>query len=904
MAHPPLARALQAFHEGRLADAEALARKTLRENAADPMAEALMVALLTQAGRIEEAIGWQERVVARQPAAAAEVRRLAGLLEAAGRTAAALATWERAVALEPSNPRGLNNLGKLLTDLGQPGRAVECLNRALDVQPRYPLALNNLGRALNRLSRWDEAVPALERAIEQQPELTDAYHNLATALQCLGRLDEALARHEAADRHGAPPATARLQRAGLLFGLRRTSEALAVFEELASSSTGEVRLAAETGRIRALIARGDSAAACERRPEVLGGEHHAPLLAAYADALLADGRDVGEVIDYGLRAARADPTLAAPHVVLGSAHRRRRALDEALAAYDEALRLDPAEPAALFGRALALAASGPVEKTLAAYESAITADPTNPDVCLAAAAYCRSVKRDANALQAVDLALEHHPDHLQALGERAVLLASLQRSAEALPIFARVLEINPDLIDMRRNYFYAKLAVCEWDDFEATSAVLAKRILDGEPVGAPHAILYHCDDPAALQAVARHEAKLYSAIEPASLAWRPATGRPLRVGYVSPDFRGHPVGELMSHVLEHHDPRRVAAIGYALGGPDRGPVRQKIAASCAEFHALEFIRDEELAERLRADGIDIAVDLAGYTTGNRLAAFAHRLAPVQVSFLGCPASLGIATMDYVIADRVALPDATFFDEKPVYLPGCFFPAPGSALVAKPMARAEAGLPAEGVLYAALHTPQKMNPTFFAVWCDILKAVPGARLWLRDGPPTLLGNLRKFASDRGVDPGRLVFAKRADSLADYRRRFALADLLLDTSPYNAHTTTADALGAGVPVATVPGRTLASRIAGSLLCAAGLDDLCFASLDEYRSFAIAIGQSAAARQKLRERVRTAVAHSTLFDTRLFTANLETAYELMAARAEAGLLPAPIDVREPTKRGAADG
>ena len=883
--------ALRAFREGRFADAETLCRRILKQAAGEPTAQALMVALLTQSGRLPEAIEWQQRVVARNPDAAAEVRRLAGLLEAAGHASAALGQWERAVALDPANPRGLNNLGKVLSDLGQAARAVDFLRRALAIQARYPLALNNLGRALNRLGRYDESIRVLQQAVGQQPDLQDAYYNLATALQCLDRFEEALASHAAADRYGSPPAAARLQRGTLLLRARRAQDALAQFDALLAA--GEPLPEAEAGRVHALLLLGESARACERTPESRGEDQYAPLLAAYAGALLADGRDIESVIDYATRAATADPTLAAPYVVMGSAHRRSRAMPAAVAAYDEALRRSPKEPAALFGRALALAQAGTVADALAAFENAIAADPANDEVCLAAAAYCRRVKRDANALQAIDLVLEHHPDHLVALTERATLLASLQRAEESLPVFEQVLAADPGAADVQRNYFYAQLAVCAWKDYEKTSQALAARVLNGQPVGAPHALLYHCDDPQAQLAIARHEARLHAAIVTQRVPVRSDATGPLRVAYVSPDFRGHPVGELMSHVLSGHDPKRVAAIAYALGPPDPGPVRQRIRTACAEFHECELIRDEELVERMRADRIDIAVDLAGYSVGNRLAAFVHRTAPVQVSFLGCPATLGIGPMDYVIADRVALPDASVFEEQPAYLPGCFFPACGAALDEAPMARAQAGVPENGVIYAAFHTPQKMNPAFFAAWCGILKAVPDAHLWLRDGPKMLRDNLREFARAQGVDPQRLIFAARADSLTDYRRRFALADVLLDTSPYNAHTTTADALGVGVPVITVPGRTLASRIAGSLLSATGLADLCFTSLDDYCAFAIAIGQSADARRSLRERVRAAVRQARVFDSPTYTANLETAFEMMAARARAGLPPAPIDV-----------
>ncbi len=892
MAPPPAAAALRAYEEGRLADAETLCRKALRQAVTDPMAQALLVAILTQGGRTTEAIEWQRRVVSQHPGTAAEVRRLAGLLESVGETGAALAEWERAVALEPTNARGLNNLGKLLTDLGEAARAVQYLQRALVAQPHYALALNNLGRALNKLGRWNESVPVLSHATAVQPGLQDAHYNLATALQCLGRFDDALASHADADRYGAPATAVRLQRAALLMSAGRTKDALAVFDALIAAR--EALPDAAAGRIHALLRLGETTRACEHTPESLGGgDRHAALLAAYADALLADGRPLESVADYATRAVAADPRLAAAHVALGSLHRRNEAMPEALAAYDEALRHEPAEPAALFGRALVLAKIGTAADALGAFEAALAADPTNEQVCLAAAAYCQRIKRGTAALRIIELLLEHHPDHVQGLQERATLLVSTQRAEESLTAFERAMAAAPDSTELRQHYFYAQLALCDWHDYARASAEVTREALEGQPVGAPHALLYHCDDPHAQLAAARYKAGLHADIVAQPLpAMRHAPG-PLRVAYISPDFRNHPVGELMSHVLGSHDPRRVAAIAYALGPPDSGPVRATIAAACAEFHVCELIRDEELAERLRADRIDIAVDLAGFTAGNRLATFVHRTAPVQVSFLGCPSTLGTTAMDYVIADRIALPDPAYFAEHPAYLPGTLFPAVRAASEEAPMERAAAGLPEEGVIYAAFHTAQKMNPTFFRLWCDILKAVPGSHLWLRDGPATLRDNLRAFARAEGVDPERLLFAGRAESLADYRRRFALADLLLDTSPYNAHTTTADALGMGVPVITAPGRTLASRIATSLLCAAGLADLSLPSLDDYRALAIGLGQSATARRSLRDRVRNSVANSRLFDTRYFTSNLETAFELMVERARSGLPPAPIDV-----------
>ena len=377
------------------------------------------------------------------------------------------------------------------------------------------------------------------------------------------------------------------------------------------------------------------------------------------------------------------------------------------------------------------------------------------------------------------------------------------------------------------------------------------------------------------------------AVAPPAAPHDPSGGR-LRIGYLSADLHAHATAALIAGVVERHDRARFAVAAYSTGPDDGSPMRARLRAAFDRFVDVRELPAAELAARIRSDRIDVLVDLKGHTDDASTTVLALRAAPVQVSWLGYPGTLGAPYVDYVIGDAVVTPldEAADYSEAIVQLPHSYQPNDdrGRAIGAAP-SRAELGLPDDGVVFACFNALWKINPEVLDRWAAILRAVPRGVLWLlaRDADPAI-ENLRREAQARGLDPARLVFAARRAN-AEYLGLYRRADLFLDTWPYGAHTTASDALWVGCPVVTWRGQTFASRVAASLCVAAGLPQLVCDDAAHYCDVAIALANDAPERARLRGYLETAARTSPLFDTARFTRALEEAFVRMATQARAG-------------------
>ncbi|MEY8878674.1 MAG: acetylglucosamine transferase, partial [Leptothrix sp. (in: b-proteobacteria)] len=355
-----------------------------------------------------------------------------------------------------------------------------------------------------------------------------------------------------------------------------------------------------------------------------------------------------------------------------------------------------------------------------------------------------------------------------------------------------------------------------------------------------------------------------------------------------PDLREHPVGHLMAGVFERHDKSRFETIAISLGIDDGSRLRGRMQACFDRFIDARAMSSRQIAELMRTLEIDVAVDLAGFTSDSRSDVFGLRPAPVQVNYLGYPGTLGTTYMDYIVADRHVIPPEhqRFYDEQVVYLPDAYLPPAADVQISdRTPSRAECGLPEQGVVFCSFNHDYKISPHMFALWMRLLKRVPGSVLWLMSRAELSQRNLRRSAAEQGVAPERLIFAQRVPRVEDHLARYRQADLFLDTHPYNAHTTAADALLAGLPVLTCMGNAFPARVAGSLLHAAGLPELVTHSPDEYESLAFALATEPARLTMLRHKLAEQRSSSALFDIQAFCRHLETTYIAMWRQAQLG-------------------
>ena len=448
---------------------------------------------------------------------------------------------------------------------------------------------------------------------------------------------------------------------------------------------------------------------------------------------------------------------------------------------------------------------------------------------------------------------------------------------------------------------------CDWTDWDAALVNVATLVREAlqrqEPaVGLePHPLLSLPLDPALQLAVAQAQATAVLAQmapirQTLRMEWPTgaAHGR-LRIGYVSGDFRNHATAHLIRKLFQVHDRDRFEIIGYSLRSSDDSRYWHEIVAGCDRFVELFGLSNAEAATRIAADGIHLLIDLHGYTRFSRPELFALQPAPVQVSFLGYPGTLGAAYVPYLIADPVVLPEnlRSCFSEQPVYLPECYQINDDEQPIADTgLTRADLDLPEEAFIYASFNHPYKIEPEIFASWLTILKQTPGSRLWLLADNLPMIRRLRQTARRQGIDPERLVFAGRLPK-PEHLERHRLADLFLDTFVVNAHTTASDALWAGLPVLTRRGATFQSRVCASLLFAIGLPELVTETAAEYEALAVALAADRTRLSELRQRLCANRLTHPLFDTHRYARHLERAYELLWDRYQSGGPVAAIHV-----------
>jgi predicted O-linked N-acetylglucosamine transferase (SPINDLY family) len=348
----------------------------------------------------------------------------------------------------------------------------------------------------------------------------------------------------------------------------------------------------------------------------------------------------------------------------------------------------------------------------------------------------------------------------------------------------------------------------------------------------------------------------------------------LRVAYVSPDFRAHPVAYALAGIIEHHDRSRIAPIAISLRPPDGSAIGSRLSGSFEEYLDVSTIGDRDVVALMRERGIDVAVDVAGLTSGARTGIFAMRAAPVQVNYLGFPGSMGMPFMDFMIADQVVLPESNdiYYSEKVLRMPNSYLPFDDSRILLDGADRAAAALPEHGFVFCAFNNGYKISRPLFELWMDLLREVPGSILWLRSMGAETAATLKKAARRLGVAVDRLEFAAFADDMDQHLSRLQLADLFLDTLPYNAHTTATEALWAGVPVITCLGKTFAGRVGASLLTAAGLPELICPDLASYRALALDLARSPSRLAHCREQLRHGRPSAPLFDTGRYTRDFE--------------------------------
>jgi len=625
---------------------------------------------------------------------------------------------------------------------------------------------------------------------------------------------------------------------------------------------------------------------------------------------------------------RANPRHIPALVSLGYLHIEIGRFLEAERILSEALRLNPQSPEALFFRGSALESLGRPGEALACFDTALAVRPNFADAHQSRAAVLGTMGRQEDALASLRMAAMIDPHNAIALSNQGQLLASLGRNEEALAVLTQAvavrpalpvplllraallaaskryeeaardveaaLKLDPDIPYARGHLCSYRMAICDWRQFAEDTRALERGVRDGKRAVNPFIhVQISPSVPEQLQC-----ARIWTSSEapPApNPLWRGEryTHDKIRIGYVSADFHSHATTALMAGVFERHDRSRFETIAISLGPDDNSEMRTRVMGAFDRFSDVRSRSEAEIAQMLRHMEIDLAIDLKGYTKDNHSRIFAYRPAPVQAQYLGYPGTMGAPYIDYIIADSVVIPEEhrAYYDERVVCLPDTYQcndisrPLPPPAL-----SRASAGLPQDAFVYCCFNNNFKITPEIFAAWMRLLCAVKGSVLWLLEDNPQAIANLRREAVAAGIAAERIIPASRTSG-EEHLARHHLAGLFLDTQPYGAHTTASDALWMGLPVLTALGPTFASRVAASLLNAAGMPELIVSSLAEYEQAAIRLAREPALLAALKAKLVQNRAQCALFDTARFTRDLESAYIAMWERYRRGEPPADI-------------
>ena len=446
-----------------------------------------------------------------------------------------------------------------------------------------------------------------------------------------------------------------------------------------------------------------------------------------------------------------------------------------------------------------LQALGNKEEALRSFDAALEIQPEYVDVLLNSGVLLRGMFRHHEALERFNKILTIDPNHAGALGNCGIILTEFKQSEQAIAMFERLIKINPEYDYIMGLLFYERMHICDWTDFEALTGKIVDGIHAGKRTCKTLAFMSASDDASDHYLAARIFAQHYCPKNTKTL-WNGERYHhdKIRLAYVSPDLREHPVGHLMAGIFEHHDKSRFELIAISLGLDDQSRLRARMLKAFDRFIDAREMGSEQIAQMMRDMEIDIAVDLGGYTSDTRTDIFSYKPVPAQVNYLGYPGTMATEYIDYILADRHIIPPAhqQYYSEKVVYLPDTYLPTDSSVNISeRTPTRSECGLPDTGIVFCSFSHDFKISPPMFDIWMRLLNQVPGSVLWLMSRGETSQHNLRKEAELRGVDPARLVFATRVPLVEDHLARYRQADIFLDTHPYNAHTTAADALMAG-------------------------------------------------------------------------------------------------------------
>jgi protein O-GlcNAc transferase len=733
------------------------------------------------------------------------------------------------------------------------------LNQALRLHPGNPHVLRLLGVVFAQRKDYAEAIKYLNDSLKALPKNSATLSNLGNVFLELKQYDDALDCYVKSLKIDSKNHEAWSNKGNALFALRRYEEAV---------------------------------------------DHHDKALSLkpdYAEGWSNKGNALKELKRFDEAIAHYDQALSLKSYYheawtnKGNTLHQMKLFDEAIVHYDQALSLKPDDHEAWSSKGASLHELRRFDEAIAHNDQALSLNPDYHEAWLSKGASLQELRRFDEAIANYDKALSLKPDYHEAWSNKGSVLNLLKKHSESAKCFLKALEFNVEDSYLLGQAHHQMMIGCDWSDYEKNINEIFL-LANEDRKGA---------EPFGFQGIASSEELLKKCAEIYSSDKFPAPGNlskvsqykhhKIRIGYLCGEFRSQATSILMTRVWELHNESKFEIFAFDNGWDDESDYRQRISDAFSNIFDISKLSDLDAAKLIQHNEIDILINLNGFFGLARQGIFSYKPAPIQVNYLGFPGTMGIKYMDYIIADKVVIPEESkiHYVEKIAYLPNSYQANDNLRKISdRKFSKAESGLPENAFVFACFNNNYKITPTTFDSWMRILSLVQGSVLWLLADNPTAKNNLIKEALARGIDSSRLVFAERLP-ISEHLARHDLADLFLDTLPYNAHTTASDALWAGLPVLTLMGHTFPGRVSSSLLSAMSLSELVTHTQEEYEALAIELAMNPPKLVDIKAKLAKNRLTAPLFDTPLFTKNLEAAYTKMYERYQADLEPDHISI-----------
>ena len=777
-----------------------------------------------------------------------------------GQLAQAWQIYSNILTFQPAHADALYYSGLIAAQSNNPSLAVELFNKAIEVNPDHLDAQFNCGIALQEIGRFNDALIIFDRLIELNPSDADHYFNRGNAFQRLNQFERAVADYDQAIDITPNHSQALYSRGNALQGLKHYEEAVASY-----------------------------AKAIAINPKYSDAHHNQgnafQILNLFEEALASFDR-----------AIEFSPYQADSHSNRGNVLLKLKRFDEALASYARAIEISPDYADAYLNLGNALLEVKRFDDALSSYSEAIKINPDLSDAYSNRGNTLLELKIFDQAIANYDRAIQLNPSYAAALFNRGHALLGLNQKDEALTSYKKALTLAPEQKYLWVTQLHTQMHLCDWTDLPNELKKLELSIANELMVLFPFPVLGLIDEPELQLKVSRfYVNEDFPASNMTGKFKKTYAGEKIRIGYYSADFHNHATSYLIAELFETHDKHKFELFGFSFGSYQQDEMRKRVASGFTHFYDVTHQSDRDVAQMSRDLGIDIAVDLKGFTQDSRVGIFAEKCAPVQINYLGYPGTLAAPYYDYIVADKILIPkqNQKYYTEKIIYLPNSYQVNDSKRTISpKLFTKQELGLPEHSFVFCCFNNNYKILPATFDVWMRILNKVDNSVLWLLEDSTTGANNLRKEAEKRGVNPSRLVFAPRM-KLEDHLARHRCADLFLDTLPYNAHTTASDALWAGLPVLTNIGQSFAARVAASLLNAMQLPELIAKTDEEYEHRAIEMATNPLGIAEIKAKLEQNRLTSPLFNGQLFAHHIELAFIEIHRRYVCGEKPEHIDV-----------